>query len=171
MEQLQPVRVDAPAQTVRVYDFGKITAGWASIYVREAPGTRIKLTYGEKLLENGRVDMQTKCAVFQFWEPAQTDIYVCRGGEELWTPKFSYKGFRYVEVEGLDHEISITGQSLHNDLRKTGEFSCSNTLFHQIHGLITPTILNNLHSIPTDTPTYEKRGWTATPNRSATLRF
>lgn len=160
VEQLQPVRIDAPAQKVRVYDFGKITAGWASICVREAPGTRIKLTYGEKLLENGRVDMQTKCAVFQFWEPAQTDIYVCRGGEELWTPKFSYKGFRYVEVEGLDHEISITGQSLHNNLRKTGEFSCSNTLFNQIHGLITPTILNNLHSIPTDTPTYEKRGWT-----------
>lgn len=160
VEQLQPVRIDAPAPKVRVYDFGKITAGWASICVNEAPGTRIKLTYGEKLLENGRVDMQTKCAVFQFWEPAQTDIYVCRGGEEHWTPKFSYKGFRYVDVEGLDHEISITGQSLHNDLRITGDFSCSNPLFNQIHSLITPTILNNLHSIPTDTPAYEKRGWT-----------
>lgn len=161
VEQLPPVRAHAPAQKVRVYDFGKITAGWVCICVNEAAGTRIKLTYGEKLLENGRVDMQTRCAVFQFWEPAQTDIYVCRGGgAETWTPKFSYKGFRYVEVEGLEHEISITAQPLHNDLRQTGAFSCSNALLNQIHGLVTPTILNNLHSIPTDTPTYEKRGWT-----------
>ena len=158
--QLQPVHIDAPAHNVRVYDFGKITAGWARICMRETPGTRIKLTYGEKLLENGRVDMQARCAVYQFWEPAQTDIYVCCGGNECWTPKFSYKGFRYVEVEGVDHEISIMGLSLHNDLRRTGYFSCSNELFNQIHNLITPTILNNFHSIPTDTPAYEKRGWT-----------
>lgn len=160
VEQLQPVHIHAPAKRVRVYDFGKVTAGWAGICVKEAPGTRLKLTYGEKLLENGRVDMQTRCAVYQFWEPAQTDIYVCRGGDEHWTPKFSYKGFRYIEVEGVDHEISIVGQVLHNDLRKTGDFSCSNALFNRIHGIVTPTILNNLHSIPTDTPAYEKRGWT-----------
>lgn len=158
--ELPPVRITAPMPEVRVYDFGKITAGWASICVKEAPGTRIKLTYGEKLLENGRVDMQTKCAVFQFWEPAQTDIYVCSGRKERWAPKFSYKGFRYIEVEGVDHEISITGLPLHNDLKRTGYFSCSNELFNRIHNLITPTILNNFHSIPTDTPTYEKRGWT-----------
>lgn len=160
VEQLLPTRIYSPAPKIRVYDFGKVTAGWAAICVNEAPGTRIKLTYGEKLLENGRVDMQTKCAVFQFWEPGQTDIYVCRGGEESWAPKFSYKGFRYIEVEGLDHEITVVGQVLHNNLKKTGTFSCSNELFNRIHSLVTPTILNNFHSIPTDTPTYEKRGWT-----------
>lgn len=160
VEQLLPTHIDVPAKKIRVYDFGKITTGWVRIFVKEPSGTRIKLTYGEKLLENGRVDMQTKCAVFQFWETGQTDIFVCRGGGENWTPKFSYKGFRYVEVEGLDHEITITGLSLHNDLRRTGYFNCSNELFNQIHNLITPTILNNFHSIPTDTPTYEKRGWT-----------
>ena len=134
--------------------------GWDEIRVSEKPGTRLKLTYGEKLLENGRVDMQTKCGIYQFWEPAQTDIYICSGGDERWTPKFSYKGYRYVEVVGVDHEIGITGLAFHNDIRQTGTFSCSNPLFNQIHELVTPTILNNFHSIPTDTPTYEKRGWT-----------
>lgn len=160
VERLKPVLITAPEKNVRVYDFGKVTAGWAEIRVNEKAGTRLKLTYGEKLLENGRADVQTPCGVYQFWETAQTDIYVCGGGAERWAPKFSYKGYRYVEVEGLAHEIEIEGLVFHNDLAQTGEFSCSNTLFNQIHELVTPTILNNFHSIPTDTPTYEKRGWT-----------
>lgn len=159
-ERLTPVGITTPKKAVRVYDFGKVTTGWAEILVHEKPGTRLKLTYGEKLLENGRVDMQTPCGVYQFWERAQTDIYVCRGGEARWSPRFSYKGYRYIEVEGVDHAIEIHGLVFHSDVAQTGEFSCSNPLFDRIHGLVVPTILNNFHSIPTDTPTYEKRGWT-----------
>ena len=160
-ERLAPVLVEQPGPDVFVYDFGKITAGWASLRVVEPRGTRIKLTYGERLLENGRVDMERRCAIFQLWEPGQTDIYVCRGAEmEEWTPKFSYKGYRYVEVQGLDHAIELRGLALHNDLAQTGRFCCSNELFNRIHGLVAPTMLNNFNSIPTDTPAYEKRGWT-----------
>lgn len=159
-ETLQPICVKTLAPKTRLYDFGKVTTGWVAIRVHELRGTRIRLRYGENLLETGGVDMQTKCRVFQFWEPAQEDIYICRGGEEIWAPKFSYKGYRYVEIEGLDHEISVTGLVLHNDLVQTGSFRCSNELFNQIHGIVIPTMLNNFHSIPTDTPTYEKRGWT-----------
>lgn len=160
-ERLAPVCVEHPLPGVFVYDFGKVTAGWAKLRVSEPRGTRIKLTYGERLLENGRVDMERRCAVFQFWEPGQTDIYVCRGGgNEEWTPKFSYKGYRYVEVQGPDHEIELLGLSLHSDLARTGSFRCSSELLNRIHGLVAPTMLNNFHSIPTDTPAYEKRGWT-----------
>lgn len=160
-EMLQPVCVKSLGPRKYLYDFGRVTTGWATIRVEEPRGSRIRLRYGENLLESGAVDMQTKCRVFQFWEPAQEDIYICRGSEEeIWTPKFSYKGYRYVEIEGLDHEVSVTGLVLHNDLAQTGSFHCSNELFNQIHEIIIPTILNNFHSIPTDTPTYEKRGWT-----------
>ena len=160
-ERLAPLLVTRPMPDVFVYDFGKITAGWARLRVTEPQGTRIKLTYGERLLENGRVDLERRCAVFQLWEPGQTDIYVCRGaGPEEWTPKFSYKGYRYVEVQGLDHEIELCGLALHNDLAQTGSFRCSNELLNRIHGLVVPTMLNNFNSIPTDTPAYEKRGWT-----------
>lgn len=161
VEQLQPVSVKRLSTQTLLYDFGKVTTGWAAIRVNEPKGSRIRIRYGEKLLDTGVVDVESKKCVFQFWEPAQEDIYVCRGGgEEIWTPKFSYKGYRYVEINGLDHEIPVTGVVLHNDLPQTGTFWCSNELFNQIHSIITPTILNNFHSIPTDTPTYEKRGWT-----------
>lgn len=157
-EELTPVSISSPAANLFVYDFGKVTAGRAQIHVNEASGTRIRITYGERLLENGRIDIERNCG--QFWEPAQTDIYICRGGDEVWAPKFSYKGYRYIEVHGSSHIIDIKGQVFHNDLKTTGHFQCSNNLFNKIHGLVTPTILNNFHSIPTDTPTYEKRGWT-----------
>ena len=160
-ESLAPLAVTRPAPDVFVYDFGKVTAGWARLRAAEPRGTRIQLTYGERLLENGRVDMERRCAVYQLWEPGQVDIYVCRGGgEEEWTPKFFYKGFRYVEVQGLDHPIALQGLPLHNDLARTGCFHCSNELLDRIHGLVVPTMLNNFNSIPTDTPAYEKRGWT-----------
>lgn len=160
-EELKPVGISTISKTIRVYDFGKVTAGSARICVREPKGTRIRLTYGETLLPNGRVDMESPNKVIQLWEPGQVDTYLCAGdGEEIWSAKFTYKGYRYIEVEGVDHEISLTGLVFHNDLEVTGEFSCSNELFNRIHGLVTPTILNNFHSIPTDTPAYEKRGWT-----------
>ncbi len=158
---LLPVDVTNPSPNTFVYDFGKVTTGWARITVGEKEGTRIKLTYGEKLLPDGRVDMKRKNAVYQFWESPQVDIYICSNKEMVsWEPKFSYKGYRYIEVEGLDHGIDIKGVVLHNDLERTGSFECSNDLLNRIHGIITPTILNNFHSIPTDTPIYEKRGWT-----------
>ena len=157
-EELTPVSISSPEGHIFVYDFGKVTSGRVQIHVKEDSGTRIRLTYGERLLENGRIDIEQNCG--QFWEPAQTDIYICRGGEEVWAPKFSYKGYRYVEIHGPSHVIDITGQVFHNDLKTAGHFHCSNSLFNQIHGLVTPTILNNFHSIPTDTPVYEKRGWT-----------
>lgn len=160
-EELSPVSVSVISPDIRVYDLGKVTAGGAKICVHEPAGTRIKLTYGETLLPNGRVDMESPNKVLHLWEPAQTDIYICCGeGDEQWSPKFTYKGYRYIEVAGVDHEIRITGRTFHNDLDLTGTFQCSNELFNQIHGLVTPTILNNFHSIPTDTPAYEKRGWT-----------
>lgn len=161
IEELSPVGVSVVSENIRVYDFGKVVSGNAKICVREPKGTRIKLTYGETLLVNGRVDMESANRVTQFWEPGQMDIYICNGGgEESWMPKFSYKGYQYIEVEGVDHEISVLGEVLHNDLERTGYFHCSHELFNRIHGLVTPTILNNFHSIPTDTPAYEKRGWT-----------
>ena len=160
-EERSPAAVSEVSSNVRVYDFGKVVSGNARISVKEPRGTRIKLTYGETLLKNGRVDMESRNRVLQFWEPGQEDIYICSGEEaEVWSPKFSYKGYRYIEVEGIDHKISIVGEVFHNDLERTGYFRCSNKLFNRIHELITPTILNNFHSIPTDTPAYEKRGWT-----------
>lgn len=160
-EELEPVNITRISDKIWLYDFGKVVSGGAKLRVQEPAGTRIRLTYAETLLPNGRADMESPNKVIQLWEPGQADCYICSGkGEEIWSPKFTYKGYQYIEAEGIDHEIALTAQVFHNDLKITGSFECSNELFNKIHGLVTPTILNNFHSIPTDTPAYEKRGWT-----------
>ncbi|KAE9090415.1 hypothetical protein PF010_g18590 [Phytophthora fragariae] len=150
-----------PAPNVYVYDAGLVTTGWARLAVSAPRGTSIKLIYGEMLRENGRLDIWKDGYDHQFWENAQEDVYIAEGkGVETWEPKFSYKGFRYIQIESAVKPISIEARVFHNDLQTIGSFESSNGLFNRIHWTMKNTMLNNFHSIPTDTPFHEKRGWT-----------
>ncbi|KAG6839201.1 hypothetical protein C0991_004955 [Blastosporella zonata] len=86
------------------------------------------------------------------------------GKPETFEPKFSYKGFQYVQLEGWP-EVSppsiadIIGQVVHDDLPSRGGFSSSNGLLNELHTASLYTMLNNVHSIPEDCPTFEKNGW------------
>jgi alpha-L-rhamnosidase len=91
----------------------------------------------------------------------QLDEYICAGtGTEVWEPRFSYKGFRYVQVSGLTQAPELQGRVVHSAVPDTGEFRCSEPFFEQLEQAMRRTIRNNLHGIPTDTPMYEKNGWT-----------
>ncbi|REE68104.1 alpha-L-rhamnosidase [Paenibacillus taihuensis] len=153
--------ISNPKPNTYIYDAGKITAGWARITSAAPTGTSVKLIYGEKLRADGVLDIWKDGYDHQFWENAQEDVYVAKGeGTECWEPKFSYKGFRYVQVESAVQPVQLEARIFHNDLDKIGEFECSNPLFNRIDQVMTNTMLNNFHSIPTDTPFHEKRGWT-----------
>ena len=96
--------------------------------------------------------------------PVQTDRYVLSGSRrQSWEPRFSYKGFRYVEISSSfapTHEV-VRARSVHTSVEPAGTFACSDALFAWLHEATGRTILNNLHGIPTDTPLFEKNGWTA----------
>jgi hypothetical protein len=87
--------------------------------------------------------------------------YTLKGaGTETWTPRFTYYGFRYVQVEPTEAEIvSVEGQFIHSSAPVAGEFSCSKDLFNRIHKLINAAILSNMQSVLTDCPHREKLGW------------
>ena len=104
-EGQEPVRVvdvrppgtrSEPAPGIVVYDVGQNLTGWAEIRVRAKAGTAVEVFYSEKLGEDGRATTLGNDLVFG---QLQTDYYVARGeGEERWTPRFSYKGFQYVQL-------------------------------------------------------------------------
>lgn len=151
---------------VYLYDAGKMTAGWCRIMLDGRKNKRVKITYGERLVN---IDAKTGLGVIdvwkeghdgQFWQTPQQYIYICAGGRESWEPAFSYNGFRYVQAEGLEEPPALEVQEIHNAVRHTGHFRCSNELFNRIHQMAANSLLNNFHSIPTDTPMHEKRGWT-----------
>jgi alpha-L-rhamnosidase len=103
----------------------------------------------------------------------QEDEYICSGdGEEVWQARFSYKGFRYVEITGFTEEFTadqVTALDMHQDLKSRGSFSCSNRLVSRIHHASRRSLLNNAHHVVTDTPTYEKNGWTGDAQLTAPM--
>jgi alpha-L-rhamnosidase len=155
-ETVDPVSVTQAAPGVRVFDMGRTMAGWARLAVSGPAGATVTLRYGEKLNADGTVQFGNGLVSGRH----QTDEYVLRGdGLETWEPRFSYKGFRYVQVEGPS-AATVVGRLVHSDVPQVGDFTSGNELYGTFHEAMQRTILNNLHGIPTDTPMFEKNGWT-----------
>ncbi len=94
-----------------------------------------------------------------------TDFYTFKGeGEEVWEPKFTFHGFRYVELSGYPGEVTrdtITGIVLHSEMAPTGEFECSDPLLNQLQNNIVWGQKGNFVDVPTDCPQRDERqGWT-----------
>jgi alpha-L-rhamnosidase len=94
-----------------------------------------------------------------------TDTYILSGkGEEIWEPRFTFHGFRYVEVTGYPDEPSldsITGIVVHSDTPVVGSFECSNPMVNQLYSNTTWGQRSNFIEVPTDCPQRDERlGWT-----------
>ncbi len=147
-----------------LYDFGQNASGILELKVKGKKGSVIRLTPGELITEGKEINQKASGSPYYF-------TYTIKGdGVEVWRPKFSYYGFRYVMAEGAvpkkDAKDSDLPQivdmiMLHtcNSSPKAGEFSCSNQLFNQIYTLIDWAVRSNLQSVVTDCPHREKLGW------------
>ncbi|WP_162794840.1 family 78 glycoside hydrolase catalytic domain [Nonomuraea lactucae] len=155
VDTLSPVQVTEPRTATYVYKLPRNIAGWARVRVNAPEGTRVRLKYGERLNSDGTVRAESDHVTGRF----QTDEYVSSGREATWEARYSYKGFQYVEVTGARPE-ALEGREVHSDLKSVGTFRSSNPLFNQIRAMTRQTVVNNWHGIPTDTPMYEKNGWT-----------
>ena len=154
-----PVTRKLLASGAMVYDLGQNFAGRPQIAVRGEDGAQIKLICGELLDSDGAVSQRSANA-----GPgkAQWFTYIMSGrGVERWHPRFSYYGFRYVQVEiaGRAQMISLAGEAAHSSAEPTGVFTSSVLLLDRIHDLILRAIENNTQSVLTDCPHREKLGW------------
>ena len=163
-ESLPAVEVTQPASGVWVVKFPRVLAGWVEFTTQAPAGTTIRAQYGEKLLANGRVNLSNNGG---FQSGFQTDRFILAGtgAPESWQPRFSYKGFQYVEVTGWPGGQppplnAFTAKAVHTDAAETGSFESSDATMNKVHGAVVNTLKNNIHGIPTDTPMFEKNGWT-----------
>jgi alpha-L-rhamnosidase len=158
VEELAPVALTEPAPGVHVYDLGQNMVGWVR-FTAEAPrGTTVTLRHAEVLNEDGSLYTDNLRAA------AQTNRNVFSGGgRETFEPKFTYHGFRYVEVTGLPERpapTDLTGRVFCSSAPETGRFACSDPLLNRLASNILWTQRANLMSSPTDCPQRDERlGW------------
>ena len=128
-------------------------AGRPRLRVSGPAGAVVKMIPGELLNPDGTVSQRSSGGPMWF-------AYTLSGkGVEEWAPRFTYYGFRYVQVETTAQVESLTGEFIHADAPRVGAFESSSDLFNRIHKLVDMAVRSNLQSVLTDCPHREKLGW------------
>lgn len=168
VEEILPESMQKINDTTYVFDLGRNIAGVSQITVRADRGTIFRLKHGERIYQNGRVDMSNIDIHYRPTDqsdPFQTDIFIVKGeGEESFMPRFNYKGFQYVEVT-TNRPVTLSKDNLkayfmHSDVPVAGTVHSSNPTLDKIWQATNNAYLSNLFGYPTDCPQREKNGWT-----------
>ncbi|MFW6248015.1 MAG: family 78 glycoside hydrolase catalytic domain [bacterium] len=159
VKELVPLARTEPEPGKYVFDLGQNIVGWARVRLSGSRDTTITLRFAEMLNPDGTLYVENLRTA------KATDTYTCSGdGEFTWEPRFTFHGFRYVEVSGVDdppEPEQIAGIVLHNDLPLTGSFDCSHPLVNQLQSNIQWGQRGNYLEAPTDCPQRDERlGWT-----------
>lgn len=166
---LDAISVTEPEKGVYVYDFGQNIAGVASITATAPAGTKVKLRHAEVLNQenmSGATGAPGTICTANLQRADATDTYVFRGdaGGETFEPFFTYHGFRYLEVTGLNEPIpleNVKALLIMSDLEQTSSFTSSNELVNRLYLNSLWSARDNFLSIPTDCPQRgERYGWT-----------
>jgi len=181
-EELKPTHITQPKPGVFIYDMGQNFAGWVRMRLTAPPGTKILLRYGELLNKDGTLNPMTSVAgqvkgthraadgtTESIGGPGappiawQSDTYIASGaGIETYVPRFTFHGFRYVEMTGWTGQPTpemLTGLRLSADVRPVMSFTCSDPLFNQIQTMCDRTFRSNLFSVQSDCPHRERFGY------------
>ena len=156
---LPVARLLKPSPGVFVCDFGQNFSGWCRLKVSGPAGTTVQLRYAEILQPSGDVDMSNLRGA------KATDRYTLRGDPagETYEPRFTYHGFRYVEITGFPGELtaeSVVGIVVHTDATVTGEFTAQNATVQEIWNNAFWSQRSNFFGVPTDCPQRDERmGW------------
>lgn len=154
-EVFHPVSVAKAPSGVVIYDFGQNFAGVISAKIKGTKGQKITFRHAEILMDGELFTKPLRSA-------KQEAVYICRDGEQTWSPRMTYMGFRYVSMEGAaEEDVELSAIALYSDVEDNGEFSCSNELVNKLQSSIRWGAKSNFVDIPTDCPQRDERmGWT-----------
>jgi alpha-L-rhamnosidase len=158
-QELKPVKVFRTPGGDLVADMGQNMVGWVRLAAEGPAGKTITLRHVEVLDKSGNVYTANLRGA------AQMARYTLAGrGREVFEPRFTFFGFRYVVVDGYPGELTpgaLTGIVVHSDMRGTGAFETSNAMINQLQSNIVWGQKGNFVDVPTDCPQRDERlGWT-----------
>ncbi|MDR0542592.1 MAG: family 78 glycoside hydrolase catalytic domain [Dysgonamonadaceae bacterium] len=160
IRELDAVSVHKSGRNKYIFDLGQNIVGWCKLSLPYNPGQPVRMRYGEMLYNDGSLYTDNLRDAKPF------DVY--RPGDEAvvnYEPRFTYHGFRYVEVDGLTQipQLNqIQGKMVASSSPVTGYFETSDKDINRLWENIRWTQWGNMISIPTDCPQRDERlGWMA----------
>ncbi|MGB8491667.1 MAG: family 78 glycoside hydrolase catalytic domain [Bacteroidales bacterium] len=173
IQEIKPVRIFRTPKGSLIADLGQNMVGWIRLKVNGSKGTVVTLRHAEVLDKSGEFYTANLRAA------KATLTYTLAGtGDETYEPRFTFMGFRYVEITGFPGELSadnLTGVVIHSDMPVTGSYETSNPLLNQLQHNIVWGQKGNFVDIPTDCPQRDERlGWTGDAqvfSRTAAFNF
>ena len=125
-EQFEPISCQISPSGMLIYDFGQNMAGVIQADIQGRAGERIVFHHAEVLLDG---ELYTK----PLRSARQQAVYICKEGEQKYSPRMTYMGFRYVGVSGIPVDrIKLKAVALYSDLPENGEFSCSEPMLDKL---------------------------------------
>ncbi|MHB8902711.1 MAG: family 78 glycoside hydrolase catalytic domain, partial [Thermoguttaceae bacterium] len=172
IEEIRPLEITEPAPGVHIFNLGQNFSGVVRLKVQGPAGTKVQIRHGEMLHPDGRLMTEN------LRKARATDTYTLRGdlAGEVWTPRFTYHGFQFVELTGYPGKPqldAVTGVVIHSRTALASSFECSDEMVNRLFRNVVWTQRANFFEIPTDCPQRDERlGWTGDAQiyvRTATL--
>ncbi|MDD4191015.1 MAG: glycoside hydrolase family 78 protein [Mangrovibacterium sp.] len=159
IQEIKPVKLLTTPKGETVFDMGQNMVGWVRLKVQGEKGHQVTLKFAEVL------DKEGNFYIDNLRSAKATNTYTLKGdGEEIYEPRFTFFGFRFVKLEnfpGTPAVDQITGVVIHSEMASTGTFSCSDPLINQLQQNIQWGQKGNFLDVPTDCPQRDERlGWT-----------
>nr|WP_319267725.1 glycoside hydrolase family 78 protein [uncultured Draconibacterium sp.] len=159
VEEIKPIEFITTPKGEMVYDMGQNMVGWIRIKMKGKAGQKVQLKFAEVLDKEGNFYTANLRAA------ECTDTYIFgEDGEAVYEPKFTFHGFRYLQLIGFDEipaKEEITGVVIYSDMEPTGTFACNNEMINQLQHNIQWGQKGNFLDVPTDCPQRDERlGWT-----------
>lgn len=172
-QQAPPVKIMAefginsiaePKPGTYVLDMGQNLSGFPTLVVRGKKGQKVRLYPGETLGKDSLI------AQGRTGRPYYFEYTLSGDGIEEWTPRFSYYGYKYIQIDSVDVQeakegsdrplvLDVKSNFVYNSTETVGSFECSNDMFNKTHWIINNAIKSNMHAVFTDCPHREKLGW------------
>ena len=158
--RLAPKAVFKTPKGETVLDFGENISGFVRVTLNGVRGQKVVLRHAEVL------DREGNFYTANLRRAKAADSYILSGGVQTLRPHFTFHGFRYAAVEGVDPaECTFEAVSLSSRLRETGRIESSDAALNALADNIKRSQRDNFLDVPTDCPQRDERcGWTADAN-------
>lgn len=162
---LSAKNISQPAPDLFIYDFGQNIAGIPSIQIVGREGQEVVLRFAEVLYPD-RTEFAGKAGTLMLENirgALATDRFILRDGSQILQPEFTFHGFRYMEITGIDRPLPLENVqviALSSIQHIAADFTCSDDMINRLYQNICWSLRDNFLSIPTDCPQRNERmGW------------